>query len=87
MKIVNIILILIVISVFGCKKGEQDTFSTSNANFKIDFLFEHNGCRVYRFLDDCDYVYFSDCSGRFEHETTHHNGKTTYNEKHQTIGF
>lgn len=33
----------------------------NNKNYEVDFLFEHDGCRVYRFYDWGNYVYFTNC--------------------------
>lgn len=35
----------------------------NNQTYKVDFLFEHDGCRVYRFQDMGAYVYFTSCNG------------------------
>jgi hypothetical protein len=35
----------------------------NNKTYKVDFLFEHDGCKVYRFLDRGNYVYFTNCNG------------------------
>jgi hypothetical protein len=66
----------------SCKKAAQETHH--NGGFEIEFLFEHDGCKVYRFLDG-RMVYFSDCRGKMDHTTTHHNGKTTTTDYHTTL--
>ena len=35
----------------------------NNKTYQVDFLFEHEGCKVYRFLDSGDRVYFTNCNG------------------------
>lgn len=40
-------------------KGESD----NNRTYKIEYLFEHDGCKVYRFYDYGNYVYFTNCEG------------------------
>lgn len=35
----------------------------NNKTFTVDFLFEHDGCKVYRFYDRGSYVYFTNCTG------------------------
>ncbi len=35
----------------------------NNKNYQVDYLFEHDGCKVYRFLDNGNYVYFTNCTG------------------------
>jgi hypothetical protein len=34
----------------------------NNKSFRVDYLFEHDGCKVYRFYDH-GYVYFTNCNG------------------------
>jgi hypothetical protein len=35
----------------------------NNKTYQVDFLFEHDGCKVYRFLDYGNFVYFTNCKG------------------------
>ena len=35
----------------------------NNNTYQIDYLFEHDGCKVYRFQDDGRYIYFTNCTG------------------------
>lgn len=35
----------------------------NNATYEVSYLFEHEGCKVYRFYDRGDYVYFTNCCG------------------------
>lgn len=35
----------------------------NNDTYQVDYLFEHDGCKVYRFRDMGNYVYFTNCSG------------------------
>ena len=35
----------------------------NNITYKVDYLFEHDGCKVYRFYDRGNYVYFTNCKG------------------------
>jgi hypothetical protein len=37
--------------------------SENNKTYEVDYLFEHGGCKVYRFYDRGHYVYFTNCSG------------------------
>lgn len=34
----------------------------NNEDYKVDYLFEHDGCKVYRFRDRGNYVYFTNCA-------------------------
>ena len=35
----------------------------NNRDYRVDYLFEHDGCKVYRFRDSGHYVYFTNCTG------------------------
>jgi len=35
----------------------------NNKTYHVDFLFEHDGCKVYRFHDYGNSVYFTNCNG------------------------
>lgn len=35
----------------------------NNKTYQVDYLFEHAGCKVYRFYDIGNYVYFTNCNG------------------------
>jgi Domain of unknown function (DUF4884) len=35
----------------------------NNKTYQVDFLFEHDGCKVYRFRDYGNSVYFTNCNG------------------------
>lgn len=37
--------------------------SDNNSTYKVEYLFEHDGCKVYRFYDKDNYVYFTNCTG------------------------
>jgi hypothetical protein len=54
--------ILILITLFGCAKNPE-TSSIAGKDFKVDTLFTHEGCRVYRFSDAGNFRYYSDCRG------------------------
>ncbi len=35
----------------------------NNRTYTVEYLFEHDGCKVYRFRDNGNYIYFSNCNG------------------------
>jgi hypothetical protein len=37
--------------------------ASNNKTYKISFLFEHDGCKVYRFEDGGQLIYFTSCNG------------------------
>lgn len=49
----------------GCAVGVplQTKESENNKTYYVDYLFEHGGCKVYRFYDRGNYVYFTNCNG------------------------
>jgi Domain of unknown function (DUF4884) len=49
----------------GCATGIplQTKESENNKTYDVDYLFEHDGCKVYRFNDRGHYVYFTNCNG------------------------
>jgi hypothetical protein len=50
----------------GCAKDPVSTERTDNAAITVDFLFEKDGVRVYRFYDGCRPIYYTDARGRTE---------------------
>jgi hypothetical protein len=55
-------ILLAVLAIAGCVKQEEGEAVTTNSNFKLERLFTHDGCTVYRFYD-ARYRYYSDCRG------------------------
>lgn len=37
--------------------------ASNNDDYEVNYLFNHDGCSVYRFLDKGNYVYFTKCDG------------------------
>jgi len=56
---------LLFLVIVGCRSQRPLTTSRSDNNrtYTVDFLFEHDGCKVYRFYDAGNYVYFTNCKG------------------------
>ncbi|MBD8348103.1 DUF4884 domain-containing protein [Dysgonomonas sp. HGC4] len=55
----------LLLNLSSCGTGEPlvRTKTQNNSTYKVDYLFEHDGCKVYRFEDDGKYVYFTNCIG------------------------
>lgn len=68
----------------GCSGAALEISQTTNKDYKLEKLFEAEGCVVYRFFDG-NAVYFTTCSGRTQSEHAVSNGKITYNVMDQTI--
>ncbi|TAK42501.1 MAG: DUF4884 domain-containing protein [Saprospiraceae bacterium] len=49
----------------GCFYGQpiSKTPPANNNTYEVEYLFEHAGCKVYRFHDMGHYVYFTNCQG------------------------
>lgn len=45
----------------GCEQPGVATNITNNPNFHVTELFQHDGCKVYRFSDGGNYRYFVNC--------------------------
>lgn len=45
------------------KKPVYTEIPANNEKFKVSYLFEHDGIKVYRFFDDGRYIYFTSPSG------------------------
>lgn len=77
---------LIILSIFAAGCMEKAETATQSGNFELHFLFEHDGCKMYRFQDGTRWVYWSTCEGKTEYEETHHTGKhSSHTEYEETI--
>ncbi len=57
--------ILVALGFVSCRiqKPLMKVTSDNNKTYDVDYLFEHDGCKVYRFEDMGNYVYFTNCKG------------------------
>jgi hypothetical protein len=58
----NLLLLALTLASAACATEPVATAPTTNAGIQVDLLFEHDGCRVYRFRD-LGYHYFAKCGG------------------------
>ena len=75
------VLACVFISLTSCK-GDAKT-AVQDGDFKIEFLFEKDGCKMYRFKDGGRYIYWSNCNGRTEYsyyQSTSTSGYTVYEQ-------
>jgi len=56
------LLFFVALASAGCVTPPIGTAMTNNPGIQVDLLFEHDGCRVYRFMD-VGYHYFARCDG------------------------
>ncbi len=61
-KLLALACIASIATLTGCVTQPIATTPTNNAEIEVDLLFEHDGCRVYRFRD-MGYHYFAHCEG------------------------
>lgn len=60
----------------SCKGGAKET--VQDGDFKIEFLFEKDGCKIYRFKDGSRYIYWSNCEGNMQSSYYQSTGKSGY---------
>lgn len=78
----KIILIALATILISCEKAAQST--KESGNYKVEFLFEVDGCKIYRFYDGRT-VYFSDCRGKIDEEHTVKSGSTYTTHRSETL--
>lgn len=61
----SILLIVISIYLTSCiaQRPIQKAKPGNNLTYDVEYLFEYEGCKVYRFYDMGNYVYFTNCNG------------------------
>ena len=72
----KILLVLTIVLLTGCMKDEQ-----TSERFQVEFLFEKDGVKVYRFFDG-RYHYFTTLG---ETMTKQHSGKSNYEENIKSL--
>lgn len=55
------VLLFLLIGMASCFTSQplKTSHSENNSTYNISYLFEHDGCKVYRFYDRGNYVYFT----------------------------
>jgi hypothetical protein len=54
---------IFIIGLSSCAGPIYSKPAENNQGYTVDYLFEHDGCKVYRFRDNGSYVYFTNCTG------------------------
>lgn len=57
------LLLIVLLSACFVQQPISKEPAANNQDYKIEYLFEHEGCKVYRFWDRNYYVYFTNCKG------------------------
>lgn len=47
----------------GIERPLSQEAPVNNSTYNVEYLFEHDGCKVYRFRDKGHYIYFTNCQG------------------------
>lgn len=60
----------------SCTVGKPllNASADNNDTYRVQYLFEHDGCKVYRFYDRGNYIYFTNCTGNtmsISNDSTH----------------
>lgn len=61
MKILYLLTVAVVIFA-GCANDPMKVESSNNPQVAVSLLFEHDGCKVYRFRDSGHWIYYSKCT-------------------------
>jgi hypothetical protein len=73
------VLTLSVFITFLMSSCEKEAISSEQkGDFKVEFLFEKNGCKMYRFRDNGRAIYWSDCEGKTYQNYTENSGKSSH---------
>lgn len=81
MKIIKLFTVgLCLLFLMSCKEDPQSV--QKEGNFNVEFLFEKDGCKMYRFKDGTRYIYWSNCEGKvnYDHTTGGKNSHTVHGE-------
>lgn len=67
LKRLTFLLLTDIIFISACVKPAQTCEQTTNNKITVDFLFEKDGCKVYRFIDGGYAIYYTTCTGNVEY--------------------
>lgn len=82
----SIIILLATCLLFvSCEPRGKASLSVQRGDFNVEFLFEIDSCKVYRFKDGDRYIYWSNCRGKMQYDYTTTTGKTTQSHPSETI--
>lgn len=66
-------LLFIIIALFAFTSCYNEAKETTNrGDFQLELLFEHEGCKMYRFRDGMRCIYWSNCTGNTEYRHGKH---------------
>ena len=74
---------IIAICFLGCAKDAKQ--SIKDGDFIIEFLFEKDGCKMYRFSDSGRYIYWTNCEGKTQYNYTQSAGKSRTTKRVESV--
>jgi len=74
----KLVFILLMLGLVGCEEERQplERQRTNNSAYQVSFLFENDGCKIYRFVDAGNYRYYVNCGVNGSTEHTERCGKS-----------
>lgn len=80
------LLFVFILALGSCNNQKPAKETIVNGDYKIEFLFEHDGCKMYRFYDGTRNVFWANCEGKVNADYETHGGKSsTSYHKEETI--
>jgi len=81
------VLCLILLGVLSCASEPVSKEATNNPDVPVAVLFDYDGCRVYRFRDAGQWIYFAKCGTSVQAfwNETHTSDKRTYTVPRQVL--
>jgi hypothetical protein len=77
------LLACVFLSLTSCTRDAKP--AVQDVDFKIEFLFEKDGCKMYKFKDGGRYIYWSNCDGRAEYSYYQSAGRSGYTKNKQSV--
>ena len=77
--VLAVIVFVMFLGFSGCKGDAKEV--SQDGDFKIEFLFEKDGCKMYRFLDGGRYIYWAVANNgdtRVQSDYSVHSGKSSH---------
>lgn len=81
----QILVIAIILLLTACNREAQQVIQSSNSEIRLELLFVHDGCKVYRFVDGGRNVYWSDCRGNMSTSYFQSQGKSGTTKDQQSL--
>ena len=77
------LLACVLLTLMSCIGNAKST--VQDGDFKIEFLFEKDGCKMYRFQDGGRYIYWSNCDGSTKYSYYQNTGKSGYTSYQESL--